>query len=359
MSGVGAGSGWSLRPYRPGDEDALVELFAAVFGRPVDLAAWRWKLKGRRSPVENVWVAVADDGRVIAQYAGIPVRLRLAGRERWAMQSVDTMVSPAFRRRGILTALGTSVYASWAEGGVSAVFGVPNQNWGSRTDALGLQPVLPLAWLRSPLHAGAALARALRLRGTAAAPLVWLGDALAAGWRGARSPRDGGVRLEPVRSAGEEFDSLWARAAAGLDNAVVRDASWIEWRYLQTPGPPYTVLLARRGGEPVGYVAYRLAGSAEHRSGLVADLLAIPEAEGAARVLLAAALDDLLARGAEAAHAAAPRSGTTERTLRRAGFLRRRGSSQVVLAALTPEVDPAALRRPGRWLLSAGDFDVV
>src|SRR5689334_11417876 len=88
---------WDIRPYRPGDEHGLVALFAQVFGRPVTVDHWRWKLKGQPAPVENVWVAFAvDDGRVIGQYAGIPVRVQLAGIRANAMVVVDVMTAPDF-----------------------------------------------------------------------------------------------------------------------------------------------------------------------------------------------------------------------------------------------------------------------
>jgi len=363
VSSADVGDGWSLRPYRPGDETQLVELFGRVFGRPLPLETWVWKLKGQRTPVENVWVAVADrDGQVIAQYAGIPVRLKLAGTERWAMQSVDTMVSPEFRRRGILTALGKATYQSWADGGVSAVFGVPNQNWGTRTDALGLQPLFPLAWLRVPLRLGPAVARMSGAPRAFVAPLARAGDALASLWRAFASRHDcetPEVQLDPIAHAGDEFDRLWRGAAGGWDNAVVRDASWVNWRYLHAPGLAYRVLLARAAGEPAGYVAYRLAEAGSRRTAIIADLFTAPDATCVAAALLAAALADLLSRGAEAALATAPRYSGLQRTLRRAGFLPRRGTSQVLLAPLAPDVNPSSLRSPDGWLLAAGDFDVV
>ena len=66
-----------MRPYQPGDERDLVALFQRVFGRPLTETHWRWKLKQLPSPVENVWLAVAQNGNPIFQYAGIPVRYHL------------------------------------------------------------------------------------------------------------------------------------------------------------------------------------------------------------------------------------------------------------------------------------------
>ncbi|MGI8589145.1 MAG: GNAT family N-acetyltransferase, partial [Chloroflexia bacterium] len=141
-----------IRPYRPGDEAALVALFAEVFGKPCSLEWWRWKLKGQPSPVENVWVATAGE-RVVGQYAGIPVRVRAGGAVCPAMVSVDTMTSPDFRRRGILSRLGAAVYEAWATAGVVAVIGLPNEQWGSGRGGGGWGGVWDLSWVVFPLHA--------------------------------------------------------------------------------------------------------------------------------------------------------------------------------------------------------------
>jgi len=54
---------WHIRPYRSGDERALVALWNQAFRGPMTEEYWRWKVKGRPTPVENVGVAVAADDR--------------------------------------------------------------------------------------------------------------------------------------------------------------------------------------------------------------------------------------------------------------------------------------------------------
>src|SRR5260370_33446137 len=70
---------WTIRPYKPGDERALVELFQQVFHHPMSEARWRWKLKRLPTRVQNVGHAASRDDRPTFQTAGITCRLRLNG----------------------------------------------------------------------------------------------------------------------------------------------------------------------------------------------------------------------------------------------------------------------------------------
>ena len=94
----------TVRSYRPGDEQALVELFQRVFGRAITEDHWMWKLEGQPATVDNVWLAVSAD-RPVFQYAGIPTRFRLSQATVTSMVCVDTMTAPEFRRRGLFRGL--------------------------------------------------------------------------------------------------------------------------------------------------------------------------------------------------------------------------------------------------------------
>jgi GNAT superfamily N-acetyltransferase len=352
---------WSIRPYRPGDEAQLVALFAQVFGRPITAEWWRWKLKGRPTPVENVWVAAAvADGRVIAQYAGIPVRLQWAGQVRDAMVSVDTMTAPDFRRRGILTALGQAAYARWTAAGVAAVLGLPNQQWGSRTDALGWQRLFGLGWLRYPLHVERALARAAHVPRPLARPAEALGGLGAAAWRASRRARrqiGGDIQVQALTSATADLDALWERLAPEYGRLLVRDRAWVDWRYFRPPDLGYRVLLARSARAPAGYLAYRYAPGSG--AAYIADLFTAPTGGAAARALLGAALDDLWARGATSVRVTAAPGSALEDTLRAGGFRRAPGAFDFEVVPLDPALDLGPAVGPDDWLLSGGDFDVV
>lgn len=340
-----------MRAYEPGDEPAIATLFSRTFGRPLREPHWRWKLKTQASPVENVWLAVRE-GRPIFHYAGIPTRVWVQGRELAAMASVDTMTDPDFQRRGLLTEVGKRTYDAWREGGVAFVFGLPNERWGSRAQALGWRKLFPLAWLMQPLRPEAILADRLLWPSIAEADLLGSLWRRASGWR---SPRDPGVATRELTRAGDELDRLWHGARGDLAVSPVRDAAWVGWRYLGPP-EPYRVLLAERNGEPVGYAAFRLVGD---RLGTLAEVFWKRPDTGAARTLLS----DTLARLADAGATrvvtlAVPGSGY-HGLLRCAGFLRRKARFSVEMVPLAADLPQDVLDRADSWCLFGGDFDVI
>ena len=66
-------AGWHARLYRPGDEEGIVALYERVFGHVRAPEWWRWKIKGRPSPIELTWVAVSDeDNSIVGHYPAYP-----------------------------------------------------------------------------------------------------------------------------------------------------------------------------------------------------------------------------------------------------------------------------------------------
>jgi predicted N-acetyltransferase YhbS len=346
---------WTIRAYRPGDEDALVALFERVFGRSVSVAHWRWKLKQPPSPVENVWLAVHGDAPIF-HYAGIPTRYCLPRGEATAMVSVDTMTAPEFQRRGLLSRVGRHVYDAWRAAGVPFVIGLPNERWGSRASALGWEPLFMLQWLVRPLRPEAILARRTRIR--ALARLTPVGALWNGVWN-SRLRRDATISVRRVERAGNEFDALWERCGAEAPVSVVRDSAWVNWRYLDVPSRAYRVLLAERAGQPLGYLAYRVEESPGGRAGVIAELYAGRDDAAARRALIRAAIDELRAAGAESAATLAIPDAPLYHDLARAGFLRRRGAFSVQIVPLDPALPMDVLRDPRNWSVAGGDFDVV
>jgi hypothetical protein len=179
------------------------------------------------------------------------------------------------------------------------------------------------------------------------------GDAL---WQARRSvhARAGNVTLEAVvESCGEEFDALDARLARGRCVSGVRDAAYLNWRYLRNPVWKDEILCARVGGRLVGYAVIR---------SFDADTVSLLEMDGermrVCRVLLSAAVRWAAAGGAAALHVEALAGSPTARMVKALGFLRRESDEGPVVFA--PEESPHARQRGDAkdWWLIGGDRDV-
>jgi hypothetical protein len=311
----------------------------------------------------SVWVAVAHDGRIVGQYGGIPLRVRMRGEVWPAVNTVEAMTAPGFRRQGIITKLGEAAHEGWARAGYAAALALPNEQWGTRTYALGFRRIFPLAWLRFPLHAERVITRRSSMPAPLGIPAAVVAGAGSAIWRLAfmRGRAGGsGVRVEEAVGPGD-FDRLWSRLARQYENVVVRDGDWVDWRFQRSAAYSYKVLVAHREGEPCGYIAYRLADTGERANGYIADIFVGRNDATTASTLVMSALDDLSARGAGMVLATAAPGSPLYRQLRRLGFLpaRRWTAFNFEIAALQSDVDPTSLSDPRAWHVTGGDFDVI
>jgi hypothetical protein len=348
---------WIIRPYAAGDETELVVLFERVFGRPMSEAQWRWKLAERAGHFPNVFLAMspAENGRErpMSQCAAIPVRYSGPSGEIVGLVAVDAMTAPEFRRRGLLTEVNRHAYECWRTADVPFIVGLPNQQWGSRTTALGWRELFPLTWRVRPIDFGAIGSRRF---GTVARPLA---AAIAKPWNqywGSRNRIDPTIAIRRASSL-DVFDDLWRRrdgTSTPTDSfTIVRDRAWIEWRYLRPPDHEYRIWIAERHGATVGYYVSRLRAAGQRRIGYIAEFGAAPEARGLEATLLAHAVADLGDDGAEAVASLARPECPADRALRGAGFVFSWGSFSVQAVPLQSTEPPLFSTVFG------GDFDVV
>jgi GNAT superfamily N-acetyltransferase len=344
----------SVRAYRDGDEPALVALFESAFGRRISVDHWRWKFKHAGSSMPNVWLAVADE-RPVFQCGGIPISFQLGPRRVTMMHVCDVMTAPDFRRRGLHTQVSRHAYDFWRERGVAFVSGMPNENWGKTARALGWRPLFRLQWLMRPLRPEAFILRRLGLPFPRRASL--LGPIWSALWR-RRARRDPSVTTEAVAAAGSEFDAIWERCRDDFRFSIVRDAAWLQWRFLSSPTQRYRVVLARQRGEPVGYSALRLVTHADRTTAQLAEIVAPESSRGVRATLLAEVLETAAANHAESIVTLAVPGTARFRFLRRAGFLTG-PAFDVEFVPLASDLPETEMREPLHWQLSGADFDVI
>jgi GNAT superfamily N-acetyltransferase len=221
-------SGYELAAYEPAQRGDYLRLLRAAWGEAaLSRAEFDWWFS--RNPAGSLMSVAHHDGRVVGVAAHSLYRMVLAGRERLASFSVHATTDPAARGRGVFVGL--------------------ERKHEEEAQARGVAVVLAFASApTAPLFLG---------------PLGWTEIGRLRIW--ARPLPTVRLRRRAPRSAGR-FE-LSADAAADWPNHVVRDAEYLNWRYLDSPRD---------------YVAYRFEGGyavlghKRHRGrpvALVADLV--------------------------------------------------------------------------------------
>ena len=249
----------TFRPYTPGDEPAILDLFERSFFVKRTPEHFAWKYRG--NPYGNERISLAwDSDRLVAQYAAYPVRVWLDGQNLIANHIGDIMSDPSVRHVGrgptsVFARTAADFYTRFCEGRVAFNYGfntATSRAFSVRfTRAEAVEPVT----YRSRVQ----VARLSRLR-------RWIR----------------GYRLELVRDVNAEYDDFFERVAPSYRFLVRRDATYLRWRYFTFVEPGYFFVAIRKGSQLVGWSAFRVRGDK-----LVwGDALFDPAFEDAADVLL-------------------------------------------------------------------------
>lgn len=231
---------FNIRAFRPGDEQAILDLFAQSFPHaPRSLEHFRWKYQ--QNPFGNERISLAFEGeKLVGHYSAYAVPFVDDERELNAQQVGDTMTDPSIRHigRGATSVLGRTAlhfYANFADGKVAFNYGFNVAN---------IQK-FSLRFLRSDrVEPVTYRVRDLRLHPVQTIKRTerWLR----------------GFQLELVQRAGSEYDELFARARREYHFFVRRDARYLQWRYLDCPDIPYFVVAVRKWRKLAGWIVFRI-----------------------------------------------------------------------------------------------------
>ena len=325
---------WIIRPYRPGDERAILDLFRRVFGVDRSLEHWRWKFLENPAGL-YVRVVETPSGELIGHYGALPVLMKWGDRNLILTQIIDVMVDLRFRRGlkrpGLFALLSESSIASiGTPGRASGGYGFPTPDHlriGRRASGyVSLHPVQTLVKdLNSP--------NASRGKRT------WL------------------VTVEEVARFGVEMDLLWQRCQGALSVAIVRDARYMNWRYVDCPDATYTKVVARgRFGKGVAGVAVLRLGVADRRIACLVDWLVPAAATSVANALVARCETVARDAGMTELNAWFPPDAWPRRLLLEGGYRLEPTMYEFVALSTSPEVSVEWARE--RWYYTMGDSDI-
>lgn len=329
-----------VREYEPGDEHAILATFNRIFSGidrtfvPRTLEDWRWRFEenpaGRR-----IWLALTRDGEVVAQQAGMRVRVWNHGQEvRWN-QIVDSFADP--KRGGGL------------KPGVFLLAARPfHDTYGGRPP--DKEPCMYGLPIRRAYRIGQKFLYYQTVRNQNEVRVAV--DRMA-------HPASPGIEVEEVRSFPAEVDVFYERARAPFGQIVVRDHAFLDWRFVRRPGVRYRIALARRRSDRglVGYAVFRRAAFDLEESGLVMDWLVDPEERAAGHALRHWLASCAREEGAELLRGIFPEPCADFHEFQRAGF--RVHPTSYFLAAGSCLPGFHTLRMYWDWYYTLAEFDLA
>ncbi|MDZ7695547.1 MAG: GNAT family N-acetyltransferase [Deltaproteobacteria bacterium] len=357
-----------IRSYRDGDEQQILRLRQRVFGDldPVRLSSGTWRWQFRYNPAGEGFCALAEDhGRIVGQYAVIPTRFWMNGkRSRFAM-SCDTMIHPAYRRKGLFTKLAREVYRHIESvHGIQTVWGFPNKaslpgftmhlDWRLlKLFPLRVMPLRPLGICYGLLYLGK---KPFPARGASRRHKHAKGEGKSVGFA-----RRHGLVIEPLRRFSEEFDVLWKTHGSLVPIIQVRNADYLNWRYFGVSDFGYRVFAIRQNRQLAGYIVLRIMTQMGCFFGVLTDVFPFPVQDiPTTSEVFRFARDYCRTQGAEFLTCLISRADPS--FLRNAGFFK-------IPKVLNPRPwyfgaryspgDAPVLSREKDWHLTYGDTDIV
>ena len=312
-----------IRPYVPGDEEAILGLFHLAFGQSLDMAAWRWRYL--ENPYGGPLIDLMWDGdKLVGQYAVSPLDMSIDGETYPCALSLDTITHPVYGGRGIFTRLATSLYNRIAESGYAMVWGFPNEN-----SHHGF--VKRLTWLD-----------------IATIPMLCL-----------RSKPEGHPQTEirPLDNFDAQVDALFKQERKSWQCLTVRSARYLNWRFFRRPGRRYYAAGVYSGDRLVGYSVYKLFQSAEQKLGDIVDVFCVQDGRTFAD-LLARTAQESFRLGAQAVNLWMNEHSPFYPAVQEMGFLPDAPHTFFAGRAFAAGLPAERLAEWKNWYMQMGDSDV-
>ncbi len=325
-----------VRPGDDGDEVALLRLLQAAFPQwpRIELATdplehLRWKMRLRETDERLARVAEVD-GELVGVMLASSVRAKIRERVARCVVASDGAVLPDYREAGVMTEIQRYRAPKNARGYALSFSGQTEHPAIIKTRAVNpdkrvlmgnelVRYERPLTWI--------AMLSAVKLRrGRSPRKLLHSARKLVA-WLAGRT-RDAVRRAKGrswtvciAASLDSRVDGLFDAAAEQFDFLVVRDREYLNWRFNDRRAGKFTIYVAERGNELLGYVV--LTSDRRRKKGYIADILTVPGPHDIARSLIDEGLAYFRRQNADRVECWLPQHHVYAQAMRQAGFIRK------------------------------------
>ncbi len=343
---------------REKDIDGILSLRKVVFGEfeKDKLASefWRWEFMDNPDGNGLIYI-VEDNGRIIGHLADIPRRFYVYGEIVLGTVSVDLMVAPEYRRRGIFEKMGRYAIQRVKEKNRTFMSSFPiRPQTINGFKKIGWIEILKLPVLIYPVRFSGILNNYLRLT-----PLsIFLAGVLRIFYDAIFSfkerKQDKSVEIKEIKGIDQEFENFLNKHISIFPIIGVRDKNYMNWRYISHPTRFYTIYQAVKNGEIKGYIILRKADLLGFNTAVIVDLLTT-EID-----LLYALIDKGISYGkrenVDMLCFMVPKDHYYYKIFKKYGFIRSPKSFRFMIY---PQEDKKELFDPKNWYLTWGDTDVM
>ncbi|MBR5640797.1 MAG: GNAT family N-acetyltransferase [Firmicutes bacterium] len=340
--------------------DEFEELSVLSFGEGANpnLSMYRWLFdEDPYDPPDGNMMFVMRDhdagGRMIASDGLIPFDLQLGGRTVKAAHSVKSMTHPDYKRQGIFRTMTDNSLAQGKAHGVQVVLGFANTNSYPAYQKFGWTTLFDREVYVFPADITNKAAGMLKSRA-----LAKMANGMFQGIGKLKRPhhRNALFTVKKYDRIPADAGAVWEKYRGQYENCIVRDLTYLRWRYDGRPDAKYETLMLYDGSEPAGFLVLRKSVANKKPMICVAENFTDPQNEEYISALAEAVIDYCFEHKADYAVACSALYGKYDEVFRRYGFVPGKGQGNVVIVrSLDDSISEAELAGAQHWHMSQGD----
>lgn len=349
---------WKVLEGDEKDLEGILSLRRVVFGEmeedKLDPRFWWWEFMEGPGGKGFIYIA-EDENKIIGHFADLPRRFSVHGKVVRGTLSVDLMVHPDYRRKGIFEEMGKyGIDKVKREQGLFLTAYPIRGETINGFKKIGWKEVVKLPVLVYPLKFTGIVNRYLHT-----APLSLLIGGMTRFfysllYRTRKKRAFANVEIEEVAQLDDAFDRFLDKTFSLYPIMGIRDRDYMTWRYLRHPTRTYTIYRAMEKGEMKGFIILRKVDLLEFHSVVIVDLLALDE-----EVLMALVEKGIVhsqKEGVDLLGFMVPKLHPYYQLLKRNGFL---PSPKTFLFMIYSHEEDEELLDPKEWYVNWGDTDVI
>jgi hypothetical protein len=179
-------------------------------------------------------------------------------------------------------------------------------------------------------------------------------------WRGRRRLTSA-FEVREVVQFGEAHDRLWARVEPDYPVAVVRDASYLNWKYVEQPGQSFIRFEIAANGEALAVVVLSISEpdhTYRYRRAWLTEIVVPPANNDLIWATLETVRKTCMSRNVDLIVFDVISEPLVHQAIA-FGFMRRKPSRTLLIATVEPPTESGELALDGRnWLVTRGDSDI-
>jgi len=284
---------------------------------------WMWKYE---DPEDNVIPLAKSDGRIVGVNHGKSVNLKLGGKILSSSQGTDLAVHPDYRKMGLFRKMSdykTELYRenkvnlTWAVTGNPVVFKT-TMEWGRSTFPYPISTFIRIK--NAGYHLGKKKA-SYKLIKKFGISFMKIANRILYGTINYKKESVSND-IYSIENFDDRFNDFWSKIGDDYDFIIVRDNSYLNWRYMDVRGGKSLVYVYEEKGEIIGFVVLKInRHDPDYPEGYIADIIALPERSDVAERLLAKSVKFFNGNNINAVYCLNIKGHPFEKLLRRAGFV--------------------------------------